>query len=71
MVSSPKRMIRTEAPTQIEQFSFGQITVDGITYEHDVVIDHGTVRKRNKKPSKKLREAYAHRRIVLSSSALI
>ena len=45
---------------QIEKFSFGQITVDGITYEHDVVIDHGKVRKRNKKPSKKFREASAH-----------
>ena len=45
---------------QIENFSFGQITVDGITYEHDVVINHGKVRKRNKKPSKKFREAYAH-----------
>ena len=45
---------------QIEKFSFGQITVDGITYEHDVVIDDGKVRKRNKKPSNKFREAYAH-----------
>jgi hypothetical protein len=27
---------------------------------HDVVIDHGNVRKRNKKPSKKFRDAYAH-----------
>ena len=45
---------------QIEKFSFGQITVDGIMYEHDVVIDHGKVRKRNKKPSKKFRDVYAH-----------
>ena len=45
---------------RIERFSFGQITVDGITYEHDVVIDHGKVRKRNKKPSKKFRDVYAH-----------
>ena len=45
---------------QIEKFSFGQITIDGVTYEHDVVIDHGKVRKRNKKPSKRFRDAYAH-----------
>ncbi len=45
---------------KIEKFSFGQITVDGIAYEHDVVIDHGKVRKRNKKPSKKFRDAFAH-----------
>jgi len=45
---------------EIEKFSFGQITIDGMTYEHDVVIDHGKIRKRNKKPSKKFRDAYAH-----------
>ena len=45
---------------RIGKFSFGQITVDGITYEHDVIIDHGKVRKRNKKPSKKFRGVYAH-----------
>ena len=45
---------------KIEEFSFGQITVDGITYDHDVVIDRGKVRKRNKKPSKKFRDAYGH-----------
>jgi hypothetical protein len=53
-------MIKKEAPMQIEKFSFGQITIDGVTYEHDVVIDHGKIRRRNKKPSKKFRDAYAH-----------
>ncbi len=52
--------MRTEAPMRIEKFSFGQITIDGVTYEHDVVIDHGKIRKRNKKPSKKLRDALGH-----------
>jgi len=28
---------------------FGSITIDGATYEHDVVIDHGRIRKREKK----------------------
>jgi hypothetical protein len=45
---------------QFERFSFGEITIDGVTYEHDLVIDHGKIRKRNKKPSKKLRERFEH-----------
>jgi hypothetical protein len=45
---------------RIDEFSFGRITIDGIAYEHDVVIDHGTIRKRNKKPSKKLRDDFGH-----------
>jgi hypothetical protein len=55
-----KRMIWREAPMRFEKFSFGHITIDGVTYDHDVVIDHGKVRKRVKKPSKKLRGAFAH-----------
>ena len=45
---------------RIEKFSFGHITIDGVTYQHDVVIDRGKIRKRVKKPSKKLRDAFAH-----------
>ena len=47
-------------PMKIEGFSFGRITIDGVTYEHDVVIDRGRVRKRDKKPSKALRDAHGH-----------
>jgi len=36
------------------------IRIDGVTYEHDVVIDRGDVRKRKKKPSKKFRDAFGH-----------
>jgi hypothetical protein len=43
-----------------EAFSFGSIRIDGVTYEHDVVIDRDQVRKRKKKPSKKFREAFGH-----------
>ena len=46
--------------TRFEEFSFGSIRIDGITYEHDVVIDQGNIRKRNKKPSKKFRDTYGH-----------
>ena len=45
---------------KFEGFSFGSVRIDGITYEHDVVIDHGEVRKRLKKPSKKFREQFGH-----------
>jgi hypothetical protein len=45
---------------RFEGFSFGSIQIDGFTYEHDVVIDNGEVRKRKKKPSKKFRDAFGH-----------
>jgi hypothetical protein len=45
---------------RFEEFSFGSIRIDGVTYEHDVVIDRGEVRKRKKKPSKKFRDAFGH-----------
>ena len=43
-----------------EAFSFGLIRIDGVTYEHDVLIDRGRVRKRKKKASKKFRDAFGH-----------
>jgi hypothetical protein len=45
---------------QFESFAFGSIRINGVTYEHDVVIDRGEIRKRKKKPSKKFRDAYGH-----------
>src|SRR5215471_15371562 len=45
---------------QIENFSFGSIRIDGITHEHDVVIEGRQTRKRKKKPSKKFREDFGH-----------
>jgi hypothetical protein len=56
----PARIIRAEAPMRLDEFSFGRVTIDGVTYEHDVVIDHGTIRKRKKKPSKKFRADFGH-----------
>ena len=40
--------------------SFGSIQIDGVTYEHDVVIDSGKIRKRKKKPSQKFRDTFGH-----------
>ena len=45
---------------RFEAYAFGSIRIDGVTYEHDVVIDRGQVRKRKKKPSKKFRDAFGH-----------
>ena len=45
---------------RFEASSFGSIRIDGVTYEHDVVIDRGEIHKRKKKPSKKFREQFGH-----------
>jgi hypothetical protein len=45
---------------RFEAFSFGSIRIDGVTYEHDVVIHRGRVRKRKKKPSKPFRDDFGH-----------
>ncbi|MGH2642004.1 MAG: hypothetical protein ACRDGO_09940 [Actinomycetota bacterium] len=42
------------------RFAFGSIEVDGTTYEHDLVIDRGDIRKRKKGPSKALRARFGH-----------
>jgi len=33
---------------QFNAFPFGSIEIDGTTYDHDVVIDRGKIRKRKK-----------------------
>jgi hypothetical protein len=47
-------------PTNFEAFSFGSIRIDGVTYDHDVIIDRGAVRKRKKKPSKQFCDEFGH-----------
>ena len=44
-----------------EKFSFGTLQIDGSTYEQDVVMDRGEIRKREKTPSKKFRDEFGHR----------
>ena len=44
----------------VRLLGFGSIEVDGRTYEHDIVIDRGAVRKRSKKPSKPYRDKFGH-----------
>ena len=45
---------------RFEEFSFRSIRIDGVTYDYDVVIDRGQVRKRKKKPSKRFRNSFGH-----------
>jgi hypothetical protein len=45
---------------RFDNFSFGSLRIDGSTYDHDVVIDRGEIRKRKKKPSKKFRGDFGH-----------
>ena len=44
----------------VNDLSFGALTIDGITYVKDVVIEDGTVYKRNKKASKKYSNRFGH-----------
>ena len=43
-----------------DNFSFGTLQIDGSTFEQDVVIDRGEIRKRRKMPSKKFRDDFEH-----------
>src|SRR5271157_2213475 len=45
---------------KFQQFSFGQIRIDGIEYGYDIVIDRGEIRERKKKPSKRFRDSFGH-----------
>ncbi len=45
---------------RFEEFSFGSLRIYGVTYQHDVMIDRGKIRKRKKKVSKKFRDAFGH-----------
>jgi hypothetical protein len=45
---------------RIGAFSFGSLAIEGQTFEHDVVLAHGEVRRRSKKPSKRFRDRFGH-----------
>jgi len=45
---------------QFAGYSFGSVRAGGVTYDHDLIIDRGKVRKRKKAPSRKFRGAYGH-----------
>ncbi len=41
-------------------YTFGSVRVDGVTYDHDLIIDRGKIRKRKKGASRPFRGAYGH-----------
>ena len=45
---------------QFGKFKFGSIQIDGKWYEHDVLIDGHSIRKRKKNPSKPFRGSFGH-----------
>ena len=45
---------------RVKNLSFGSIKIDGKTYEKDVIIDRGTVKKRHKEESKKYKIIFGH-----------
>jgi len=45
---------------RFSEYSFGSVRVDGVSYDHDLIIDRGAIRKRKKAASRKFRDAYGH-----------
>jgi hypothetical protein len=45
---------------RFSDYSFGSVRVDGVAYDHDLIIDCGKIRKRKKGASRKFRGAYGH-----------
>ncbi len=45
---------------RFSDYSFGSVRVDGVAYDHDLIIDRGKIRKRKKAASRKFRDAYGH-----------
>jgi hypothetical protein len=45
---------------RFSDYSFGSIRVDGVTYDHDLVIDRGNIRKRKKAASRQFRDEFGH-----------
>ena len=51
-------------------YSFGSIRADGVTYDHDLIIDRGKIRKRKKAASKRFRGAYGHTPLSIAEDIL-
>ena len=45
---------------RFSDYSFGSVRVDGVAYDHDLIIDRGTIRKRKKGACRKFRGADGH-----------
>lgn len=51
---------------RFENLAFGSIRVDGVDYDHDIVVDCGRVRHRKKGPSKAFRNRFGHTPLTTS-----
>jgi hypothetical protein len=45
---------------RFEGFTFGAVQIEGVTNEHDLIIDRGQIRKRKNRAPKQYRDAYGH-----------
>ena len=48
-----------EMPMRFENYSFGLIRIEGVVYEHDILIDRGSS-KRKEEARPKVRDDFAH-----------
>jgi hypothetical protein len=51
---------------RISEYSFGSVRIDGVSYDHDLIIDRGKTRKRKKAASRRFRGAYGHTPLSVS-----
>jgi hypothetical protein len=49
-----------EAGVRFTGYCFGSVRVDDVTYDHDLIIDRGKIRRRKKGASRKFRDTYGH-----------
>jgi len=47
------------------KFKFGSLKIDGIKYKHDLVIDRGEIRAREKRGSRTFRDKFGHTPVSL------
>jgi hypothetical protein len=45
---------------RVDEYEFGRIVIDGKQYESDLVVSGGTIKRRRKRGSKKLKLQYGH-----------
>ena len=44
----------------VNEYRFGHVTIDGTHYDTDLVVEQGTIRRRDKKPSKPWKRQFGH-----------
>src|SRR5262245_6272550 len=63
-----ERSRRLRWTMKFRHFEFGAIEIDGVTYEHDLVVDRGKIHQRDKKASRKFRDTYGHTPLSLKEN---